>query len=99
MYKFLCELLLIYYFVLQVLKGGDGMAGFAVRNPQGEIVHPYAWKNDAEYEEVSKTGGYYALCIDNQFSKFSAKLVNLYITTFRLVASCVLSCCVFQVSI
>ena len=28
-------------------------------------------------------GGYYSVCLDNQFSRFSAKLVNLYLTTFR----------------
>ncbi|KAA0195202.1 hypothetical protein HAZT_HAZT004609 [Hyalella azteca] len=68
---------------MNVLKGGDGMAGFAVRNPRGQVVHPYAWKQNSEYEEVSEQGGYYAICIDNQFSKFSDKLINLYITTFR----------------
>lgn len=71
------------YVNMQVLKGGDGMAGMAVRNPKGEIVHPYTWKQSAEYEEVSKTGGYYSVCIDNQFSRFAAKLINLYMTTFR----------------
>ncbi|KAK3857671.1 hypothetical protein Pcinc_016130 [Petrolisthes cinctipes] len=71
------------YVNMQVLKGGDGMAGMAVRNPKGEIVFPYTWKKSSEYEEVSQTGGYYAVCIDNQFSRFAAKLVNLYMTTFR----------------
>ncbi|XP_064077846.1 transmembrane emp24 domain-containing protein 5-like [Macrobrachium nipponense] len=71
------------YVNMQVLKGGDGMAGLAVRNPQGEIVHPYTWKQSSEYEEVAKTGGYYGVCIDNQFSRFSGKLINLYMTTFR----------------
>ncbi|XP_063609787.1 transmembrane emp24 domain-containing protein 5-like [Penaeus indicus] len=71
------------YVNMQVLKGGDGMAGMAVRNPKGEIVHPYTWKKSAEYEEVSQTGGYYSVCIDNQFSRFAGKLINLYMTTFR----------------
>nr|CAG4652058.1 EOG090X0AV2 [Triops cancriformis] len=71
------------YVSFQVLRGGDGMAGFAVRNPQGQLVHPYQWKQASEYQEVSATGGYYAICVDNQFSRFAAKLVNLYITTFR----------------
>ena len=46
-------------------------------------MHPYAWKPTSEYEEASAAGGYYAVCLDNQFSKFAAKLVNLYLTTFR----------------
>ncbi|XP_076049153.1 p24 family member logjam isoform X2 [Oratosquilla oratoria] len=71
------------YINMQVLKGGDGMAGMGVRNPKGEIVHPYQWKQSDEYEEVSQTGGYYGVCLDNQFSKFAGKLVNLYMTTFR----------------
>nr|CAG4643408.1 EOG090X0AV2 [Ilyocryptus agilis] len=68
---------------IYVLRGGDGMAGFAVRNPAGQLVHPYQWKASSEFQEVSQTGGYYGICVDNQFSRFAAKLVNLYITTFR----------------
>merc|ERR1739838_1287333 len=71
------------YVSYQVLKGGDGAIGFAVRDPQQKVVHPYAWKASSEYEENSSKGGYYSVCLDNQFSKFSAKLVNLYLTTFR----------------
>merc|ERR1719192_1253988 len=72
------------YVSYQVLKGGDGAIGMAVRNPQMKVVHPYAWKASSEYEESDITaGGYYSVCLDNQFSRFSAKLVNLYITTFR----------------
>lgn len=71
------------YVSYQVLKGGDGAVGFAVRDPQQKVVHPYAWKASSEYEENSSKGGYYSVCLDNQFSKFSAKLVNLYLTTFR----------------
>merc|ERR1719430_157212 len=72
------------YVSYQVLKGGDGAIGMAVRNPQMKVVHPYAWKASSEYEESDiVSGGYYSVCLDNQFSRFSAKLVNLYITTFR----------------
>merc|ERR1712242_387968 len=72
------------YVSYQVLKGGDGNIGMAVRNPQMKVVHPYAWKASSEYEESDiPSGGYYSVCLDNQFSRFSAKLVNLYITTFR----------------
>ena len=71
------------YVSYQVLKGGDGAIGFAVRDPTGKVVHPYAWKATAEYEENAAAGGYYSVCLDNQFSKFGAKLVNLYLTTFR----------------
>jgi p24 family protein gamma-5 len=68
---------------LQVLRGGDGMAGFAVRHPNGQIVHAYQWKPNAEYQDQTSSGGYYAVCVDNQFSRFAAKLVNLYITVIR----------------
>ena len=29
------------------------------------------------------SGGYYSVCIDNQFSRFAGKLVNLYITVVK----------------
>jgi len=70
------------YVSYQVLKGGDGMAGFAVRHPNGHHVHPYQWKQESDYEEEKSLGGVYQICLDNQFSRFAAKLVNLYITTF-----------------
>jgi len=72
-----------FYVSAQVLKGGDGSVGVGIRQPKGKVVHPYSWKPNAEYEESDAQGGYYSVCLDNQFSKFSAKLVNIYITTFR----------------
>lgn len=59
------------------------MAGFAVRHPSGQIVHPYQWRRNADYQDQASTGGYYSVCIDNQFSRFAAKLVNLYLTVIR----------------
>lgn len=59
------------------------MAGFAVRHPNGQIVHPYQWRPNADYQDQASTGGYYSVCIDNQFSRFAAKLVNLYLTVIR----------------
>lgn len=72
-----------FYVSFQVIRGGDGMAGFAVRNPRGEIVHPYQWQASSDYTDGSSMGGYYAVCIDNQFAKFASKLVNLYLTVIR----------------
>ena len=71
------------YVSAQVLKGGDNKIGVAVRDPGGKVVLPYKWQASAEYEEASASAGYWSVCLDNQFSKFSAKLVNLYLTTFR----------------
>lgn len=68
---------------LQVIRGGDNMAGFAVRHPNGQIVHPYQWQASADYTDQHSTGGYYAVCIDNKFSRFAGKLVNLYITVIK----------------
>lgn len=59
------------------------MAGFAVRHPNGQIVHPYQWRASGEYQDESSTGGYYSVCVDNQFSRFAEKLVNLYLTVVR----------------
>jgi len=66
-----------------VVRGGDGMAGFAVRNPAGEVVKPYQWQATADYTDQVSPGGYYSVCIDNQFSRFAGKLVNIYITVVK----------------
>ena len=77
--------LLLFFFsrYLDTLDSCDNAIGFAVRRPDGKIVHPYAWKATTEYEEQHAAGGYWSFCLDNQFSKFAAKLVNLYMTTFK----------------
>lgn len=59
------------------------MCGFAVRHPNGQIVHPYEWRQSAEYADQTSSGGYYAVCIDNQFSRFAGKMVNLYLSVIR----------------
>lgn len=59
------------------------MAGFAVRHPSGQIVHPYQWQASAEYGDQQSTGGYYSVCVDNQFSRFAGKLVNIYLTVIK----------------
>lgn len=46
-------------------------------------VHPYQWQAQSDYTDGQSTGGYYSVCIDNQFSRFASKLVNLYITVVK----------------
>jgi len=72
-----------FYVSFQVLRGGDGMAGFAVRDPNGQLVLPYQWRQSADYQDEHSAGGYYHVCVDNQFSRFADKLVNLYMTVIR----------------
>ncbi|CAK9828772.1 Transmembrane emp24 domain-containing protein 5 [Anthophora retusa] len=72
-----------FYVNFQVVRGGDGKAGFVVRSPQGLLVHPYQWISNSDYQETAENAGYYCICIDNQFSKFASRLVNLYITVVR----------------
>lgn len=72
-----------FYVNFQVIRGGDGKAGLAVRNPEGTIVHAYQWLANSEYQDTAKYPGYYSICINNQFSRFASKLVNLYITVIR----------------
>lgn len=59
------------------------MAGFQVRDPKGTIVKPYEWQTNADYTDSAAIGGYYAVCLDNQFSRFASKLINVYLTVVR----------------
>ena len=68
---------------VKFITGGDNKIGVAVRKPDGSVALPYKWQAVSEYEENTAVEGYWSVCLDNQFSKFSAKLVNLYLTTFR----------------
>ena len=33
------------------MRGGDGQAGFAIRNPYGQFALPYQWKQNHEFDE------------------------------------------------
>ena len=67
-----------------MIKGGDGKAGFGIRDPYGKVVLPYSWKESAEYElEVVPQHGVYQFCIDNSLSRFNAKLISLYCSSYR----------------
>ena len=48
-----------------------------------QIYQLFCLQAVSEYEEAAAEEGYWSVCLDNQFSKFSAKMVNLYLTTFR----------------
>lgn len=67
----------------KVIRGGDGSAGLAIRHPNGQLVKAYEWLPSSDYSEPTSTGGYYAICLDNQFSRFASKLVNIYITVIK----------------
>jgi hypothetical protein len=72
------------YVAFQVMRGGDGKAGFAVRDPNGAFVMPYTWKESAEHEVQSiEMGGFYQFCIDNSLSRFASKLVSFYLASFK----------------
>ncbi|XP_031835359.1 transmembrane emp24 domain-containing protein A [Nomia melanderi] len=72
-----------FYVHFQVIRGGDGKAGFSVRNPEGTLDHPYQWLSSSGYQDTVRTAGYYSICVNNQFSRFASKLVNLYISVIR----------------
>lgn len=77
------SILKMFHFFAQVINGGDGKAGLAIKHPNGQLVKPYEWLPSSEYSEPSATGGYYGICLDNQFSRFASKLVNIYITVIK----------------
>ncbi|XP_037045443.1 transmembrane emp24 domain-containing protein 6-like [Bradysia coprophila] len=66
----------------RVLRGGDGMAGFAVQHPDNRLVHPYAVKDSSFYADDKSIGGYYNFCIDNH--SFTSILVELYVSSFKI---------------
>ena len=66
------------------MRGGDGKAGFTVRNPSGGFALPYQWTESADLDEASvPVPGYYAFCLDNSPSRFASKLVSLYVASFK----------------
>lgn len=67
----------------QVIRGGDGNAGFAVRDPNGQLVKAYEWLPSSDYSAPTAIEGHYAVCLDNQFSRFASKLVNIYMTVIK----------------
>ncbi|VVC46271.1 GOLD domain [Cinara cedri] len=71
-----------FYVNAQVVKEGE-MVGFTVKHPNGQIVHSYEQKASLNFQDPYSTGGSYSVCVDNTFSKFDAKKVNVYISVIR----------------
>jgi len=51
--------------------------------PMVKLSIPMRGRRNLTIRKTSSAGGYYGVCVDNQFSRFASKLVNIYITTFR----------------
>jgi hypothetical protein len=68
----------------QVMRGGDGKAGFAIRNPTGGFALPYQYSESSDHDENSvPLEGYYAFCMDNSNSRFASKIISLYVASFK----------------
>lgn len=59
------------------------MAGFAVFHPNGTQIIPYEYTMSGQTAEEVSQGGYYAVCVDNQFARYSGKLISIYLTVIR----------------
>lgn len=66
-----------------MIRGGDMMAGFAVIHPNGTQLFPYEYTTAGQATDDSSSGGYYAICVDNQFARYSGKLINIYLTVIK----------------
>lgn len=72
------------YVAFQAIRGGDLKAGYAIRDPNGNLIKPYTWTESLDFEEKSiQIPGYYTFCIDNSPSKFISKMVSLYVASFK----------------
>lgn len=60
------------------------MIGFIVLHPNGTIVHSYEKKQSSSYADEKSIGGYYHFCIDNQYSRYAGKLVELYVSSMKI---------------
>jgi p24 family protein gamma-5 len=47
------------------------------------FIFKFQWQANSDYTDATSTGGYYAVCVDNQFSRFAGKLVNIYLTVIK----------------
>ncbi|KAI0220129.1 Transmembrane emp24 domain-containing protein 1 [Lamellibrachia satsuma] len=65
-----------------VLRGADLNVDFAIMKPDGSILREFTWTSEGTANEKIEQEGVYALCIDNTISRFSGKLVDLYLSTY-----------------
>ncbi|XP_064611881.1 transmembrane emp24 domain-containing protein 5-like [Liolophura sinensis] len=70
------------YFSFEVLRGGDRNVDVIITDPNSEIIAKHLWKTEGTSEYTVRTEGVYQICIDNTFSRFTSKLVYLYLVTF-----------------
>ncbi|XP_074654864.1 transmembrane emp24 domain-containing protein 5-like [Tubulanus polymorphus] len=68
----------------EVLRGADRNIDLVVHKPNGEVLASELWKSDGSIEKDIVDTGPYEICIDNSFSRFSSKLVYLYIVSYHM---------------
>lgn len=76
------EIFSIFFKVSKVLNEKNSNFNFHA-NQKLTLFREFYRQANSDYTDDASTGGYYSICIDNQFSRFAGKLVNLYITVVK----------------
>ncbi|KAL3861727.1 hypothetical protein ACJMK2_007751, partial [Sinanodonta woodiana] len=67
-----------------VLRGGDRNVNGFIKGPSHTIIDSIANTQDGEFNMPVVETGDYSICIDNTLSRFSSKLVYMYLVTYVL---------------
>lgn len=65
----------------QVLRGADLNIDFTLTSPDGFIIQIEPWTSRGSISNTIDKEGVYALCLGNNMSKYSRKLVHIYFQT------------------
>ncbi|RUS89251.1 hypothetical protein EGW08_002994 [Elysia chlorotica] len=69
-----------FYARFEVLKGGDKIVDFYIRDYTGQVINQTTGK-DGFFSLHNVTGGTMALCIDNVFDRYGYKVVYVYMVS------------------
>ncbi|ELU09870.1 hypothetical protein CAPTEDRAFT_160152 [Capitella teleta] len=67
----------------EVIRGADRNIDMVLQAPTGQMIDQRLWVSDGQVQAKAITTGDYRVCVDNSFSRFTSKLIYLYIITWQ----------------
>jgi protein ERP2 len=71
-----------FHMSFEVLRGADRNINVMVRKEDGTTFEEFQWINEGNLDRIIETTGVYSFCFDNSLSRFTSKLVYVYLLSY-----------------
>lgn len=71
-----------FFLYFQVTRGADKNIDLEVIRPDGISLTSFQWTDQGRHDDEVPIDGVYAMCLDNRLSKYSSKIIHVYMNSF-----------------